>query len=293
MAGHHHPHDHRDHGPAAEPDEAAMAELLDLEGEVLHSYLAEVTSWAHDLIGKGPSRRILDIGSGTGTGTFALLERFAHAHAIAVDLSPRLLRHLKDKARSRGMADRAHIVRADLNTAWPFIETVDLAWASMSLHHMADPDRALSEIFAVLRPGGLLFVAELGSFPRFLPDDIGIGQPGLEERVHAAIAERRAAELPDLGADWGPRLSRAGFVIEADRHFAIDLVPPLPASTPRYAQAFLARLRSHADGLLTAADVATLDTIIESDGPDSVLQRNDLTVRAARRVWVARRRFDA
>jgi SAM-dependent methyltransferase len=188
------------------------------------------------------------------------------------------------------MAGRTHVVQADLNTPWPFIETVDLAWASMSLHHMADPDRALSEILAVLRPGGLLFVAELGSFPRFLADDIGIGKPGLEERLHAAIAERRAAELPHLGTDWGLCLSKAGFTIEAERYFSIDLAPPLPASTPRYAQAFLARLRSHFDGLLTADDVATLDTIIESDGPDGVLQRNDLTVRAARRVWVARRR---
>jgi hypothetical protein len=40
---------------------------------------------------------------------------------------------------------------------------------------------------------------------------------------------------------------------------------------------------------MTADDLAVLDTLIDSDGPDGVLQRDDLTVRTARTVWVARR----
>jgi hypothetical protein len=51
----------------------------------------------------------------------------------------------------------------------------------------------------------------------------------------------------------------------------------------------LRRARSGLDGRLSAADLAMLDTLIDSDGPDGVLQRADLTVRAARTVWVARR----
>jgi hypothetical protein len=40
---------------------------------------------------------------------------------------------------------------------------------------------------------------------------------------------------------------------------------------------------------MSADDLATLDTLIDSDGPDGVLQRDDLTVRTARTAWVARR----
>jgi hypothetical protein len=40
---------------------------------------------------------------------------------------------------------------------------------------------------------------------------------------------------------------------------------------------------------MSAGDLATLDTLIDSDGPDGVLQRNDLAVRTARTVWAARR----
>src|ERR1019366_6748276 len=94
---------------------------------------------------------------------------------------------------------------------------------------------------------------------------------------------------PHLGSDWGSRLSQAGFTIEAERPFAIDLTPPLPTSTGRYARASLRRIRSNLDGRMSADDLATLETLIDSYGPDGVLQRDDLTVRTARTVWVARR----
>ncbi len=283
-----HRHQHQNH-PAGETDDSAMAELLDLDAEVLHSYLSEVTAWIHELAADPPPRRILDLGSGTGTGTFALLERFERADAIALDLSAQLLHHLMSRALGLGLADRVRTVQADLDATWPAIGTVDLAWASSSLHHMADPDRVLTGVFAVLRPGGLLVVAEMGSFPRFLPDDVGLGQPGLEARCHAILAEGLASEVPHLGSDWGPRLSLAGFTIEAERPFVIDLTPPLPASTGRYAQASLRRIRSGLDGRMSADDLATLDTLTDSDGPDGVLRRDDLNVRSARTVWVARR----
>jgi SAM-dependent methyltransferase len=287
MESHQHGHHHQDHA-AAETD-ADMAELLDLDAEVTHSHLAEVTAWVRQLAADPPPGRILDLGSGTGTGAFALLERFGQAEVIALDVSAEMLQRLIGQARALGLADRIRAVQADLDTAWPAIDAVDLAWASRSLHHLADPDRVLAEVFATLRPGGLLVVAEIDSFPRFLPDDLGLGRPGLEARCHAVLAERQAAELPHLGSDWGPRLSRAGFTVEAERPFVIDLSAPLPAASGRYAQASLRRIRSAVDGRMSADDLAVLDTLIDSDGPDGVLYRGDLTVRNARTMWAARR----
>ena len=280
---------HHQHHPATEPDWAAMAELLDLEADVLHSYLSEVTDWVRELAAEMPRRRILDLGSGTGTGALALVQRFEGADVIALDISAQLLDRCQAKARDLGVADRIRTVQADLDAAWPTIDPVDLVWASNSLHHMADPDRVLTEVFATINPGGLLAVAEMNSFPRFLPDDLGLGRPGLEGRCHAALAERQADEIPHLGSDWGSRLNKTGFTIEAERTFAIDLTPPLPASTGRYARASLRRVRSGLDGRMSADDLATLDTLIDSDGSDGVLERDDLTVRTTRTVWVARR----
>lgn len=261
-----------------------MAELLDLDAEVLHDYLSGVTAWIEELAADEPPNRILDLGAGTGTGTFALLDRFDGATAVALDASSQLLDHLTARAHDLGVADRVPTIEADLDDGWPVIDPVDLVWASASLHHMAEPDRVLTEVIGALRPSGLLVVVELDSFPRFLPEDVGIGRPGLEARGHAALAERREVDLPHLGSDWGPRISRAGFTVQAERSFTIELTSPLPAATGRYAQASLRRMRDFLD----ADDLGALDTLLDSDGPDGLLQREDLSVRAARTIWVAR-----
>ena len=266
-----------------------MVELLDLDAEVMHSYLFDVVAWVSDVATDRPCRRILDLGCGTGSGALALARRFEEADVIAVDMSAPLLARLSDKARDLGVVNRIRTVEADLDRVWPTIDPVDLAWASNSLHHVSDPDRVLGDVFATIRPGGLLAVAEVESFPRFLPDDIGLGRPGLEARCHAAAAEARAHDLPHLGDDWGTRLRGAGFTIESQRTFTIDLPRPLPAATGRYAQASLRRVRSGLDGRLSAEDLSTLDTLIDGDDSLGVLRRDDLTVRAARTVWLARR----
>ena len=284
MDSHHH-HDHDQHHPGPGPDEAALAELVDLDAEVLHSYLSDVIGWAGELAG-GQPRRILDLGTGTGTGAVALARRFTGADVIAVDVSAAMLDRLRAKARGLGLDGQIQAVQADLDAEWPATGPADLVWASNSLHHMKDPDQVLAWVFAALRPGGLLAVAEMDSFPRFLPDDVG---PGLEARLQAGLAEARADELPHLYSDWGPRLGAAGFTVEARRTFDIDLTAPLPALAGRYAQASLTRLRSGLDGRLSPGDLATLGPLLDGDGPGSVLRRDDLTIRTARTAWAARR----
>ena len=139
-----------------------------------------------------------------------------------------MLELVRAKARDLGQSDAIQTVQADLDTQWPAVGPVDLAWASASMHHLADPDRVLGEIFGAIRPGGLLAVAELSSFPRFLSGDLG---DELEERCHAVLDEARARDLPHIGDDWGTRLAKAGFTVEQNRTFTIDLTPPLPAAT--------------------------------------------------------------
>lgn len=288
--GHTHGHQGHGHRSGADPDPEAMAEIVDLDAEVLHGYLAEVTHWLRTLAADGPTvRRILDLGAGTGTGTVALLGRFDAAEATAVDASDRMLQRLRDKVRALGLSERVRTLEADLDAGWPDTGPLDLVWAANSLHHMARPDQVLARVRETLRPGGLLAVAELDSFPRFLPEDLGDGRPGLEERCHAALGQGLADDLPHLGSDWGARLAEAGFAVAAERHFSIALAPPLPAATGRYAQASLSRMRSGLDGRLPAQDLAALDALIDAGGPGGVLRRDDLTVRAERTVWVARR----
>ncbi|MEU4540765.1 class I SAM-dependent methyltransferase [Streptosporangium sp. NPDC023825] len=263
-----------------------MTQLLDLDAEVLADHLASIVAW---LPVEAAPRRIVDLGSGTGAGTFALLRRFPEAEVIAVDASPHHLRRLRDKAASQGLAGRIHAVEADLDGAWPELGAPELVWASASLHHMADPDRILRQVHDALAPGGLLAVVELSGFPRFLPEDAPKDRPGLEERCHAALADRHAEQMPHRGADWGPRLAAAGFTVEGERTITVNLEPPHSEAVGRYALNGLRRVRTAVAPLLHAEDLGALDRLLDADGPHGILRRDDLTVRTERAVWAARR----
>jgi hypothetical protein len=144
----------------------------------------------------------------------------------------------------------------------------------------------LKDVLATLHPGGLFAALEMDGPLRFLPDDVGVG---LEARCHAALAEEHTAAMPNLGSDWGPRLEQAGFVSINSRTFTIDLKAPHSTGAARYARESLRRFRPALDRRLDAADLAALDTLIDSDGPEGLLHRNDLNVRGSRTVWVAHR----
>ncbi|MFE9611186.1 class I SAM-dependent methyltransferase [Streptomyces sp. NPDC006012] len=281
-------HPARRPGPYHEPTDHGdgQAEILDLDAEVLAEHHASVVAWLP--VGSAPAQ-LVDLGCGTGTGTFALLARFPEAHVTAVDSSAAHLHRLREKACTTGVADRVRTVQADLDAPWPDLGTPDLVWASASLHHMADPDRTLRQLHDLLVPGGLCAIVELAGFPRFLPGDAPADRPGLEERCHAASERHHAEHVPHRGADWGPRLTAAGFSLEAERTVAVAVDQARSAAVGRYALRSLSRMRSTVADTLPAEDLAALDRLLDTDGPGSILRRDDLAVRTARTVWAARR----
>ncbi len=88
----------------------------------------------------------------TGTGTIVLAQRFGAADVIAVDGSEQLPGRILAKAGDLGLAGRIRTIQADLDGAWPAVGTVDVAWAAMFLHHLADPARVPGDLFAAIRP---------------------------------------------------------------------------------------------------------------------------------------------
>ncbi|MET8584674.1 class I SAM-dependent methyltransferase [Streptomyces collinus] len=276
-----------DHHHHQQHDADDQAELLDLDAEVLAEHIASLTAW---LPLKTAPRRIVDLGCGTGTGTFALLDRFPDAHVIAVDSSAVHLQHLRKKACARGLEQRVRTVQADLDDpAWPALGTPDLVWASASMHHMAHPEQALGNVHEALAPGGLFAVVELAGFPRFLPADAPADRPGLEERCHAVTDRLDAERMPHRGADWGPMLTAAGFTVEGERTLAVNIEGSRSEAIGRYALGGLRRVRDFVAPELSPDDRAALDRLLDTDGPHSILRRDDLAVRTERTVWAARR----
>jgi SAM-dependent methyltransferase len=273
--------DHEDH----EGDD--QAELLDLDAEVLAGHLADIIGWLP--LATVP-HQIVDLGCGTGAGTFALLDRFPDAHVTAVDASAAHLHRLRVKACARGVQERVRTVQADLDAPdWPEVGSPDLVWASASMHHMADPDRALRDIHGLLAPGGLFALVELAGLPRFLPEDAPEDRPGLEERCHAATERFHAEHMPHRGADWGPMLAAAGFTVEGERVVTVNIEGSGSEAIGRYALSALRRLRSTTAEQLSSGDLAALDRLLDEGDPQGVLRRDDLVVRTERTVWAGRR----
>ncbi|WP_031509625.1 class I SAM-dependent methyltransferase [Streptomyces megasporus] len=282
---HTHPHAaHRNHRRQDDADD--QAEILDLEAEVLATHTATIVGW---LPIEASPRRIVDLGCGTGAGTFALLARFPEAHVTAVDSSTAHLQRLREKACAEGVDERVRTVQADLDVSRPDLGTPDLVWASASMHHMADPDRVLRTVRDMLAPGGLFALVEPAGFPRFLPENAPEDRPDLEERCHAVSDRFHTERVPHRGADWGSKLTAAGFTVEGERTFAVNVEGSRDEAVGRYALGSLHRIRDAVVDALSAEDLAALDRLLDTDGPHGILHRDDLAVRTERTVWAARR----
>ncbi len=146
-----HVHDERHGGglaPHSDSADADLAELLELDAQVLSSYWADVLTCVRHAASGGGRRRVLDLGAGSGTATIGLAQRFGGAEVIAVDVSEEMLRRIRATALDLGLADRIRTVQADLDLGWAAVDPVDVTWASMSLH----PCPTLTGSFATCSP---------------------------------------------------------------------------------------------------------------------------------------------
>ena len=297
-AGHAAHHGHADHDGHSHDDlasEVEGADLLDLDGDVLRGYWDAALDRVTAALASSPAdeqgapARVVDLGAGTGTGTIGLARRLPHAEVVAVDVSELALARVDAKARAAGVGDRVRTVVADLDAGWPDLDPIDLTWASMSLHHLADPNRTLSDLRRITRDGGLVAVAEFDEPLRFLPDDPGLGRPGFEGRALGVLSAVHAEVLPTIGASWGEVLGEAGWTVVDEHDVVIDERSPDHPHAGRYARAWFDRLAHGLTDRLDAEDHRTLTALLDDDGPHGLLHRTDLHLHGIRTVTIARR----
>ncbi|MBK9302434.1 MAG: metalloregulator ArsR/SmtB family transcription factor [bacterium] len=103
-----------------------------------------------------PGLAVLDIG--TGTGAMLPLLAGAGATVTAVDTSEAMLERARLLCGREGIAG-VEFRRADIQDL-PFADgSFDAAYCSMVLHHVARPERAVSEMARVVRGGGKVVIA--------------------------------------------------------------------------------------------------------------------------------------
>ena len=162
------------------------------------------TAWSRSLSMLLPPLTVADLGCGDGHLT---LEMAVWARrVIAVDRSPQVLSRARALARRRGVSNivwkRGNIEKLPMDDG-----CVDVAVLSQALHHVREPEGALSEAIRVVTPGGRVLVLDLAEHSQeWVRDRYGDRWLGFS---HASLeALMRQAGLTDVvvrtGVDGDP-----------------------------------------------------------------------------------------
>ncbi|QMV21847.1 methyltransferase domain-containing protein [Streptomyces sp. SCUT-3] len=276
-------------GAADDFDWAAMADLLELEGETHSPYVRQALAELEHL----DPRRVLDVGSGPGVAACRTASVFPRAEVTAVDGSPELLARARERAERLGVRLRTEV--AGFPEGLTGLGPADLVWSAQTVHHVGDQQDALDRLAGLLAPGGVLAVVEGGLPARMLPRDPGFGRPGLQERLDAAMADRfdrMRTELPGSVAvveDWPGMLRAAGLTEVRSRTFLVDLPAPLAEGPRRWVRQWTERQRAVLGEALDAGDAATLDRLLDPADPAGIDRRPDLFLLVAKTVHFGRR----
>ena len=132
--------------------------------------------------------------------------------AFGVDASRDMLALARARLAERGLADRCAVRQADMYRL-PLPDCAfDVVALQMVLHYAEDPAAALAEAARVLRPGGLLLVADLAAHERGeLLEEHAHRWPGFDDAALAGwLAEQvaRRCRPPPSQVSWRSAFGR-------------------------------------------------------------------------------------
>jgi SAM-dependent methyltransferase len=272
-------------------DWAAQAALLASWDELDAARNRAIVDW----LGVGPGQAAVDVGSGAGGMAATLLDAVGtEGTVVIVDGAAELLAVARHRAGRPGhhlVTVHADIDERPLSTV---VEPrpIDLVHASGVVHHLDDELAAVKEFAAVVRPGGQVAIAEGGLGTRFLPDDCGLGEPGLEHRLAAArdvwfwAEVRPAGPTVRRGWGWERLVADAGLVDAKSRSFLLDLPAPVDLATRHVARAHFERELAVLADRISPDDRSTLERLLDDDDPRGVMRRPDVFVLGVRTVHV-------
>ncbi len=134
---------------------------FDEVAERLGKHYVPGRSWeaiGHFLLRLVPRITIADLGAGEGTISQLLAEKAKKVYCI--DSSKSMVRIGLELAKKKSLSNLIY-KQGDIEKVPLPSSGVDLALLSQSLHHAQHPEKALSEAFRILKPGGQIVVIDL------------------------------------------------------------------------------------------------------------------------------------
>ena len=147
--------------------------------------------------------RTLDVGCGAGRICIALAKAFPKAEITGLDLDAESTRQAQAAAEREGVGARIRFLAqstADTERGTGF----DLITAFDCIHDFAAPVQTLSEIRALLKPGGTLFIAEPKAADRLEDNFHPIGTMFYGFSLFHCMTQSLANGGPGLGTCMGP-----------------------------------------------------------------------------------------
>lgn len=242
---------------------------------------------------------VLDVGSGAGGMSVALIEamsRHGGGRIVLVDATPELLESADELARATAaahgdvvtvetklvdLADRDSLAR---------VPKAQLLWAANVVHHLPDQQQTLADLAGLLVSGGCLALSEGGLPLRCLPWDIGVGEPGLHERLSAIQGNwfrGMRADMPDavpMPYGWNRALANIGLVSVTAFSYLIDRPSPATEPVRESVLKWLEWMGQIGEGQLTDSDIETVHRLLDESDPAYLGNRDDVFMLTARTV---------
>lgn len=241
----------------------------------------QVTGW----LNIAPGTMALEAGSGAGGITELLAEAVGQEGSVAaLDLTPELLQTTRARMDPSPFGSRVTYHEGDIEHL-PFEDgRFDLVWSSRTVHHLPDQLAGMRELRRILKPGGRLALREGGLRPRFLPTDLGIGEPGLEDRLEVAFqrwfhTHVRAVEgAVSYPYGWTQLLRDAGLADVTAKTFLLELLPPFTDLQVEYMMRLISRWVESDERrvFLSDEDADIIAQLVNSEAPRYAFKRQDL-----------------
>ena len=156
-------------------------------------------------LGEAGHGSVLDVACGPGILSAAIAK--SARDVVALDLTPQMLTKARQRCSAAGLNLNNVAFREGNAAELPFADnTFDAVVTRLSVHHFDRPDRVMSEIFRVVRPGGSFVMADVISSEVAAESELQNAIEILRDPSHVRM-------LP--GSELTSLVEEAGFAIES------------------------------------------------------------------------------
>jgi len=216
--------------------------------------------WLLDRIGIQPGWRTIDVGCGPLGVLDLLAERVGpDDEVVGLEREPSLVAMGETVLRERGL-DNARLVRGDAYATGLPGGAFDLAHTRLLLINLTDPARALAEMVALVRPGGIVAVEDIDQVPWLCEPP----HPAWDALVSVFLLVWRANGLDLLIGHRLPALLRAAGLVDVEVEVHARADPP-GAYHRKHLLAIVRAIRSDIveRGLFSEHELAALAAALE------------------------------